>query len=390
MDGNGAIQGLTGSVRRRFIEAPVWLGYITDLPMTIAYPFSPSWPWRSHPRETAVLAVLGCAAAIAVAGVSGATPTFGELARDRTQAVAATPFPTSPSATDLRDVAPEEAIALNAKIPFAALPSSAAPAFSLGKASGAARVQALECLTSAIYYEAGQESGAGQRAVGQVILNRVRHPAYPSSVCGVVYQGSTRPTGCQFTFTCDGSLARAPMASAWDRARKVAQAMLGGAVYTPAGLATHYHANYVLPYWAASLVKTHVEGAHLFYRWSGNWGRNAAFSQAYAGREASAAKLRLAALSVPHILPRAMTAVAALDKIDGVKVEQAAGGRVTAQFSPQARAAVEAIKLVPYVERVSASDNLRHALDGATPQGDDAKPLGRVSDANQQSAQPAS
>ncbi|MCY7339947.1 MAG: cell wall hydrolase, partial [Sphingomonas bacterium] len=284
-------------------------------------------------------------------------------------------------------------IALNAKIPFATMPSSAAPAFSLGKANGAAGVQALECLTSAIYSEPGQESDAGQRAVAQVILNRVRHPAYPSSVCGVVYQGSTRPTGCQFTFTCDGSLARAPMTSAWDRARKVAQAMLGGAVYAPAGRATHYHANYVLPYWAASLVKTHVEGAHLFYRWSGNWGRNAAFSQSYAGREASAAQLRVAALSVPHILPRAMTAasaLAALDKVDGVKVEKATGGRVTAHFSPQARAAVEAIKLVPYVERVSASDNLRHALDGATPKGGDAKPLGRVSDTSEQAAKPAS
>lgn len=360
--------------------------------MSIALPFLPSRPWRTHPRETAVLAVLGCAAAVAVAGVSGATPTFGDLARDRSQPVASPPLPASPSATDLRDVAPDEAIALNAKIPLAALPSTAAPAFSLGQASGAARVQALECLTSAIYYEAGQESDAGQRAVAQVILNRVRHPAYPSSVCGVVYQGSTRPTGCQFTFTCDGSLSRAPMASAWDHARKVAQAMLGGAVYAPAGLATHYHANYVLPYWAASLVKTHVEGAHLFYRWSGNWGRNAAFSQAYAGREANAAKLRVAALSVPHILPRAMTtstAAAALDEIDGVKVDQAAGGRVTAHFSPQARAAVEAMKLVPYVDRVSASDTLRQALDGASPQGDDAKPLGRVSTTSEQATKPA-
>ncbi|MCY7338878.1 MAG: hypothetical protein LH465_02830, partial [Sphingomonas bacterium] len=133
--------------------------------MTIASPFSPSWPWRSHPRETALLAVLGCAAAIAIAGVSGATPTFGELARDRSPPVAAAPLPISPSATDLRDVAPEDAIALNAKIPFATMPSSAAPAFSLGNAKGAARVPARECLTSAIYYAAGQERDAGQRAV---------------------------------------------------------------------------------------------------------------------------------------------------------------------------------------------------------------------------------
>ena len=76
----------------------------------------------------------------------------------------------------------------------------------------------------------------------------------------------------------------------------------------PVGLATHYHANYVLPYWAPSLVKTHVEGAHIFYRWAGNWGRPAAFSQRYAAREASARALRLAALSVPHVLPAPLAA----------------------------------------------------------------------------------
>ncbi|WP_398286925.1 cell wall hydrolase [Sphingomonas daechungensis] len=63
-------------------------------------------------------------------------------------------------------------------------------------------------MTSAVYYEAGQESLDGQRAVAQVVLNRVRHPAFPANVCGVVYEGSTRATGCQFTFTCDGSLMR--------------------------------------------------------------------------------------------------------------------------------------------------------------------------------------
>ena len=359
--------------------------------MTPDLPFKPARPWQSHPRETAALALLGCAAALAVAGVSGATPIFG----DRTAAApVAEALPTSPSATDLRDVAPEQAIALNAQIPLATGSLTAAPAFSMAGASKGSRAQALECLTSAIYYEAGQESDAGQRGVAQVILNRVRHPAYPSSVCGVVYQGSTRPTGCQFTFTCDGSLARTPMVDAWNRASKVARAALGGAVYAPAGLATHYHANYVLPYWAASLVKTHVEGAHLFYRWSGNWGRAAAFTQRYAGREADARLLRQTALSVPHVLPRAMTtttaAAATLDKIEGVEVKRDGGGRIIAKFNPRARAAVEAIKVVPYVERVSASENLRSALDGAAPEGADAMPLGRVSDAHESTTTPAS
>src|SRR3546814_17339709 len=68
----------------------------------------------------------------------------------------------------------------------------------------------MDCLTAAIYYEAAQESESGKRGVAQVVLNRARHPAFPSSICGVVYQGSERKTGCQFTFTFDGSLARKP------------------------------------------------------------------------------------------------------------------------------------------------------------------------------------
>ncbi len=361
--------------------------------MTPTLPFKPTRPWTSHPRETATLAVIGCAAALALVGAGWATPTLADLAREgQAAAVAHGALPSSPSATDLRDVAPEQAIALNARIPVTGGPLAAAPPFSLGKADAASRAQALECLTSAIYYEAGQESDAGQRGVAQVILNRARHPAYPSSVCGVVYQGSTRTTGCQFTFTCDGSLARGPMAAAWNRARKVAQAALAGAVYAPVGLATHYHANYVLPYWAASLVKTQVEGAHIFYRWSGNWGRPAAFTQRYSGREADARALRQAALSVPHVLPPAMIIATAevvkLDEVKGVEVKHDGGGRIIAKFEPKARAAVEAVKVVPYVERVEASDNLRRALDGAGAEG--AKPLGRAAEIAEAPEAPAS
>ena len=354
--------------------------------------FKPARPWQSHPRETVALALLGCAAALALVGASRATPTLVDKARATTASEA---LPTSPSATDLRDVAPEQAMALNAQIPLAGGPVAAAAPFSLRGANKSARAQALECLTSAIYYEAGQESDAGQRAVAQVILNRVRHPAYPATVCGVVYEGSTRPTGCQFTFTCDGSLMRPPMISAWNRASKIARAALEGAVYEPVGLATHYHANYVLPYWAASLVKTRVEGAHLFYRWSGNWGRPAAFTQRYAGREPDARALRLAALSVPHVVSPAMATAAAaeaikLDNIEGIEVRRDGGGRIIAKFEPQARAAVEAIKLVPYVERVAASDNLRRALDGNPAEGTAARPFGPPVEAMDKSPAPAS
>jgi spore germination cell wall hydrolase CwlJ-like protein len=140
---------------------------------------------------------------------------------------------------------------------------------------------ALQCLTQAVFYEAGYEPDAGQRAVAQVVLNRVRHPAFPQSVCGVVYQGSDLPTGCQFTFTCDGSLLRTPPQAAWDRARRVALAALSGWVEPAVGLSTHYHATYVVPYWAPTLSKVALVGQHIFYAIPGQGSNRAAFHARY-------------------------------------------------------------------------------------------------------------
>ncbi len=154
---------------------------------------------------------------------------------------------------------------------------------------GISKARALQCLTSAIYYEAASETLGGQRAVAQVVLNRVAHPSYPGSVCGVVYQGSERRTGCQFSFTCDGSLARKPSTSGWERARAVAQDALSGEVYQPVGLATHYHTIWISPYWAPSLDPVGTIGAHRFYRWRGAAGKPGAFRASYSGREPFAA-----------------------------------------------------------------------------------------------------
>lgn len=145
----------------------------------------------------------------------------------------------------------------------------------------ARRADAVQCLTQAIYYEAAAEDDTGQRGVAQVVLNRVRHPLYPKTICGVVYQGANRATGCQFTFTCDGSLLRPPSARGWQRARSVAVAALAGRVEPGAGTATHYHANYVLPYWAGSLDKVATIGTHIFYSIRGALGRPGAFSGRY-------------------------------------------------------------------------------------------------------------
>jgi hypothetical protein len=129
---------------------------------------------------------------------------------------------------------------------------------------------AAECLALAISYEAGLEPVAGQEAVAQVILNRVRSPAYPDTVCGVVWQGSERRTGCQFTFTCDGSLRRPRSAAAIASARAVAVRVLAGETPDHVRGATHYHATYVSPYWAPSLTRVRQIATHVFYRAPGS------------------------------------------------------------------------------------------------------------------------
>jgi len=180
----------------------------------------------------------------------------------------------------------ESALQANAALPFAG-PGAAAPATAiLASATPLAQLRAHDCLAQAIYYEARSESEDGQRAVAQVVLNRVRHPAWPNSVCGVVYQGPMRVGGgCQFTFTCDGSLRFRPQGDGWVRARRLAAEALAGRVFEPVGLSTFYHANYVMPRWAPRLLKTAVIGTHLFYRLPGAGGQPGAFSDRYAGVE---------------------------------------------------------------------------------------------------------
>ena len=188
--------------------------------------------------------------------------------------------------------------------------------------SGVDRGRALECLTAAIYYEAASEPDQGQRAVAQVVLNRVAHPSYPNTVCGVVYQGSERTTGCQFSFTCDGSLARRPSTFFWERARGVAALALAGNVEPSVGLATHYHTVAVHPYWAPSLHFITTIGAHRFYRFNGRAGESGTFRFAYGGGEPMAA---------PH--PRSAAADKAPDPaLDPLALQKAYdGGLKTAQ-----------------------------------------------------------
>jgi spore germination cell wall hydrolase CwlJ-like protein len=239
----------------------------------------------------------------------------------------------------LRDVAPTEALAINASIPIAAGENPAAASTPFSSATGIDRLRSLECLAEAVYYEARSESEEGQRAVAQVVLNRVRHVSYPGSVCGVVYQGPMRAGGgCQFTFTCDGSLARAPYGDDWLRARRIAAEALAGAVHAPVGLATHYHTHQVLPVWAMKLAKVRVIGNHNFYRIPGAGGQPLAFARRYSGREPS--PLTIMATRLPVNLGRrgpapATTAAAPLP----FDLTAFAAAPATALPSPGARAA---------------------------------------------------
>jgi spore germination cell wall hydrolase CwlJ-like protein len=330
--------------------------------------------WRKHPREASVLGALALAGVIAVGGVAWSTPNLGGVGAARTEQTAPAPPPLL-----IRNIAPDQALAVNNEIPLTSGPNPAAAPFSLGSADSATRARALDCLASAVYYEAGSQDSDGERAVAQVILNRVRHPAFPSSVCGVVYQGSTRSTGCQFTFTCDGSLERRPSADGWSRAKTIAEAALNGAVFAPVGLATHYHADYVVPYWASTMAKNAVIGAHLFYRWAGSWGKPAAFVQKYARQEPNSAALKATALAAFETRPAASQPQQVAD-IPGAEVEKAPPGRVSVRFNlatlTAARKAAADAPHEEYVEKVAASDNLRWTLTGSAPDAPQ-KPLGR-------------
>jgi hypothetical protein len=196
---------------------------------------------------------------------------------------------TSASPAELRAFG-EEAKVINAALPFSTTPVQAARPFEIAGGDLDHR-RALLCLTQAVYYEAGFEPMAGRRAVAQVVLNRMRHPAFPKSVCGVVYQGSRSPV-CQFSFVCDGSLYRAPAAASWRDAKTIAEAALEGYVEKSVGASTHYHANYVAPRWAPMLTKITQLGAHIFYRWPGAWGQRAAFSGRYVGEPQDPLALR--------------------------------------------------------------------------------------------------
>ncbi|WEK01075.1 MAG: cell wall hydrolase [Candidatus Sphingomonas phytovorans] len=191
-----------------------------------------------------------------------------------------------------QDLAPDDARAFNASVPFSTGPNPAARPFKF-VGTDEQRARAIDCLAAGVLYEAGDDT-LGQRSVAQVVINRARHPAFPKTICGVVFQGSDRVTGCQFTFTCDGALVRHRWSdAAWMRARETATLALSGNVYKPVGYATHYHTDWVVPYWQSSLDKIAAVRTHLFFRWTGWWGTPPAFNRHVSSDEPVVSQLAL-------------------------------------------------------------------------------------------------
>lgn len=122
----------------------------------------------------------------------------------------------------------------------------------------------FQCLANTLYHEARGEGIAGQVAVAEVVLNRVDDPRFPRSVCGVVNQGNSR--GCQFSWTCDGRSDRIRDRAAWDRAARIARAMLDGAPRNLTDGATFFHTRAVRPSWSRRFERTVRIGAHTFYK----------------------------------------------------------------------------------------------------------------------------
>ena len=206
----------------------------------------------------------------------------------------------------LFDSADARALLVSAVLRGPSAPQPAAPV------QPSINVREHNCLSEAIYYEARGETQQGQVAVAEVIMNRVHSPFYPKSICAVVYQGSDRDTGCQFTFTCDGSLAAHPRGRAWIQAQHLATAVMSGYTRPITQHATHYHTNAVNPGWSTMLIETTTIGSHVFYRMP-NAAERAELTDAAVHRRAPAVSPQEAPL-IPPADQAAADAAAAADE----------------------------------------------------------------------------
>ena len=244
---------------------------------------------------------------------------------------------------ELLDVTPQTAQEINETRPFITGEIPAALPFR-SKLAGQERERAIACLATAGLYEAGSRSG-DQSAVMQVVLNRVRHPAFPDTICGVVFQGSERSTGCQFSFTCDGSMRRRqPSPAAWRSAQGLATAMMEDTIDERVGLATHFHTDWVVPYWSDSLDKLTNVRTHLFFRWRGFWGTRPAFRRAPASKEPVIPALASRFDSHGLVDPEEESEMLAEGIADGADGSLPASDSIDASAAPAAPAALPALR----------------------------------------------
>lgn len=205
-------------------------------------------------------------------------------------------------------------------------------------------VRQNQCLATAIYYEARSESLSGQLGVAEVIANRVNDHRYPNTICDVVYQGATRTTGCQFTFTCDGAMDKKPRGAKWDKAQSVAAHVMMDLNERKTGGATHYHATYVDPVWNSGLIKTSQIGVHIFYRFP----RGGEWSVATARQSARLAQRRA---GLKTIVPAGAVSVAPTELLtpasSAAELNAQALQNVQTDASVQPTAATEASLLAP-------------------------------------------
>lgn len=232
----------------------------------------------------------------------------------------------------------------------------AAQPFRLGGALDASRD--LECLTQAAYYEARGEGRDGMRAVAQVVLNRARHPAFPKTVCGVVFQGAGRRTGCQFSFTCDGSMRGGVNRAAWNRAREVASSALSGSVYAAVGNATHFHTTGVSPGWRHALVRVNQVGDHLFYRFGGRSGSRGSF--AYAARPS-------APVEAPRLIQASMDPASAVRDAGAVAYNLLVGQENSSGAETAPAAATPAVTTPPAAPAAPAAVAVAAPAPAASP-----------------------
>jgi exopolysaccharide biosynthesis WecB/TagA/CpsF family protein len=335
------LMGLEWTHRLASNPRRLWRRYLVDGPRILPIYFR--WSGRARRTWAAGAALLAFAIVVVVvvvvrAATSARDGESGQVAQGYSANSSRAALPLNLPPPDLlRPLSPEEAAKENAERPFVKRPDTPAGKFVL-HTDADDRDRALTCLAQAVYYEAASEGPDGERAVAQVVLNRMHHPGYPASICGVVYQGSDRPSGCQFTFTCDGSLLRTPVPVLWTRAHKIAEDALAGRVFAAVGHATHYHADYVLPYWADSLDKTVQIGRHIFYRLRSTLGEKNAFMQRYAGAEPEVHPPGAALVLPPSETTEQLAGALIGDGLNGAakdveKAGQPAGSRLVADIA---------------------------------------------------------